>query len=338
MKKFPSKFQRIAGFTLIELMIASAIGTFLLAGVFTVFSNGRQTQGAIEAQTQLVDDGRFAIRTLYYDLRHAGLWGQTNNYSKMAGALGVDAKTTIVGTEPVMPGLSGDCKVGWYRDLKESFFVANNINPYSASCIPNGEYRLNTDVLVVKYAPPTPIDDASLAADTVYVYSNNFEGQLFVGPPAPTWKQGLEGQSPKNYVLRARAYFVNEFTDYNGDGYPSLHRIALATGPSLVNTMMIPGVEDFQIQLGLDTNGDGAVNMYVDADNPEVGPEMAEVKSVQFWVMLRSRDKEFKAGEIQNLSMAGRVPVEYKDGYRRAVVSSVVKLKNRPDLVKKAGS
>lgn len=330
MQKIPNKFQHIAGFTLLELMIAAAIGSFLIAGVFTVFTNGRETQNAIEVQTQLIDDGRFAIRTLYYDLRHAGLWGQTNNHTKMAGALGVDDKSTIVDTPPVMPALPGDCKPGWYRDLKESFFVANNLNPYVDTCIPNGDYRLNTDVLVVKYAPPTPVDSASLANDVIYVYSNNFEGQLFNGKAAePNWKQGLEGQSPKNYTLRDRAYYVNEFTDFAGDGYPALYRIALAPGPSLSKTMMIPGVEDFQIQLGLDTNNNGSVNLYVDADNALVGPEMAQVKSVQFWVMLRSRDKELLAGETQSLSMAGRDPVIYSDGYRRVVVSSVVRLQNR---------
>jgi len=338
MQQFSVKIKRTAGFTLIELMIAGAIGTFLLAGVFTVFNNGRDTQALIEVQTQLIDDGRFALRSLAYDLRHAGLWGQMNDYKKIGGAEGVNDSTIDV---PVLPALASSCVdpdgKEWYRNLQESFFVTNNTNPYASSCIPNGEYRLNTDVLEIKYASPLEIAKADLGAGVVYVYANNFEGVLFVGPTQPTYKENAP-DAPKNFPLRSRAYFVNEYTDLVGDGYPSLHRIDLSAGPTLTNTMLIPGVEDLQLQLGLDTNGDGSVNMYVDADNPQVGEEMAEVKSVQFWAMLRSREKEFFPGETQSLSMAGRPPVVYSDEYRRVIVSNVVKLQNRLHLSKKAGS
>jgi len=338
MQKISTKMKRAAGFTLLELMIAAAIGSFLLAGVFTVFSNGRQTQAAIEVQTQLIDDGRFALHLLTYDLRHAGLWGQTNNDPYIAGALGVSPNVTYNNIDPVLPVLAGDCEPGWYRNLSQSFFVANNVNPYVASgCIPNGDYRLDTDVLVVKHASTAPIPNAALAPNVVYVYANNFEGELFVGTPAPTWKQNVQGQEPKNYRLNSRAYFVNEYTALPGDGRPSLHRVQLEVGPSLSNTMMIPGVENFQMQLGLDRNNDGSVNMYVDADNALISPSLAGVKSVQFWVMLRSVDRELLPGEEQTLSMAGAPAVTYTDGFRRVVVSKVVRLQNRLHNITPAG-
>jgi len=335
MRQFSVKIKSTAGFTLIELMIAGAIGTFLLAGVFTVFNNGRDTQALIEVQTQLVDDGRYALRALAYDLRHAGLWGQMNDHKKIGGAVGVKDSPFDVSALPALPaGCDGN---DWYRNLKESFFVANNMNPYAASCIPNGDYRPGTDVMVVKYASPLPIDKVDLGAGIIFVYANFFEGALFVGPTPPKYKENAD-DAPKNFALRSRAYYVNEFTHVSGDGYPSLHRVGLAAGPSLSNTMLIPGVEDLQVQLGLDTNGDDSVNMYVDADNPAVGPEFGEVKSVQFWAMLRSQDIEFFQGETQTLSMAGRTPVTYTDTYRRVIVSNVVKLQNRLRLSKKAGS
>ena len=338
MQNLPTKMKRAAGFTLLELLIASAIGSFLIAGVFTVFSNGRQTQATIEVQTQLIDDGRFALHLLTYDLRHAGLWGQTLDETAIGGAKGVDAGSTYNGN-PVMPVLPGDCEPDWYRDLSQSFFVSNNVNPYIASgCIPNGDYKANTDVLVVKHASTSPIPNAALAPQVIYVYANNFQGELFVGTAAPTWKQGVAGQTPLNYRLNSRAYFVNEHTAFPGDGRPSLHRVQLEVGPSLSNTMMIPGVEDFQIQLGLDRNNDGSVNMYVEADNPLISPSLAGVKSVQFWVMIKSEDKELLPGETQTLSMAGAPAVTYADGYRRVVVSKVVRLQNRLHKTTSAGS
>ena len=336
MQNLSSNMKRAAGFTLLELLIAAAIGSFLIAGVFTVFSNGRQTQATIEVQTQLIDDGRFALHLLTYDLRHAGLWGQTNDDKRIAGAVGVADISTRNGN-PVMPALPGDCEPGWYRNLSQSFFVANNVNPYTASgCIPNGDYKANTDVLVIKHASTLPIPNAALAPQVVYVYANHFDGELFVGTNPPTWGQG-DAQPPLNFRLNSRAYFVNEYTALPGDGRPSLRRVQLETGPSLSNTMMVPGVEDFQMQLGLDLDNSGSVNMYVDADNPRISPSLAGVKSVQFWVMIRSEDKEFLPGETQTLSMGGAPAVTYSDGYRRVVVSKVVRLQNRQHLTTSAG-
>jgi len=334
MQKIPATFQRIAGFTLLELLIAAAIGSFLLAGVFKVYVNGRHTQSLVEVQTQMIDDGRFALRSLGYDLRHAGLWGKTNDHTKIQHAIGNADSPFDAPTPPALPG--GCDGADWYRNFRQSFFVQNNSNPYATSCIPNGDYRANTDVLVVKYASPIAIDEADLGAGVIYVYANNFEGAIFSGQTQPSYKKDAD-DAPENFALRSRAYFVNEFTDVTGDGYPSLHRIGLSAGPSVSNSMLIPGVEDFQIQLGLDTNRDGSVNMYVDADNALVGPEMAEVKSVQFWVMLRSRGIEFEADESQSLSMAGRSAVNYSDGYRRVIVSNVVKLQNRHTMSRRAG-
>lgn len=332
--------RKIAGFTLIELMISVAIGFFLMAGVFSVFSNGRQTQAVLDAQTQLIDDARFAFTSLSYDLRHAGLWGKTNSFQAIAGTvLTIDGAITesqaeLKGSGPI-PAIPGDCEADWYRNLQQSFFVANNVNPYLLTCIPNGDYRAETDVLVVKYAPPTAIADTDLSPGVVYILSNTFQGELFVGSTVPPWSNEIAALQTSNYRLKSRAYFVNEFTDVSGDGYPSLHRVELAVGPSLTNSLFIPGVEDFQVQLGLDSDNNGSVDMYVDADDARIEWEL--VKAVQFWVMVRSRDDALPNGETQSLSMAGRAATTFT-GNRRVVMSTVVKMQNRPETSKKAGS
>lgn len=349
MLKQSTHIQKIAGFTLIELMISVAIGFFLMAGVFTVFSNGRQAQAVIDGQTQLIDDARFAFTSISYDLRHAGLWGKTNNYKEIAGTVydvdGTQTESPIPrqGTAAI-PVIAGDCEASWYRNLSESFFVANNVNPYLTTCIPNGSYQANTDVLVVKYAPPTAIASTSLAANIVYILSNSFQGELFVGDTQPDWDNDIAGLVASNYRLKARAYFVNTFTDVSGDGYPSLHRIELSVGPSLTDSMLIPGVEDFQLQLGLDMNNDGSVDMYVDADDARL--EWDYVTTVQFWVMVRSRDGMLRpadiangvAAETQTISMAGRAATTFSDGFKRVVMSTVVKLQNRLAVSDRAGS
>lgn len=341
MRTFSTTISKIAGFTLVELMMSMAIGAFLIGGVFKVYINGRATQDVIEVQTQLIDDARFSLNSLSYDLRHAGLWGKTNNDSQIARALGTDPATggRVPELGTAMPDLVGDCAIGWYRDLNQSFYVSENINPYADTCIPKDSYVEKTDVLVVKYAPPTAIPDANLIANVVYIYANHFHGELFIGPTAPQFKRDLEGQVPQNYRLKSRAYFVNTYTDYAGDDYPSLHRIELAVGPSIENTMLIPGVEDFQVQLGYDKDNDRSVDMYVDGNSAELDGDnnLVQVKSVQYWVLLRSRYQELPSGESQSISLAGREVKSYSDGYRRVVMSTVIKLQNRMQKITAAG-
>lgn len=344
-----TQIKKQAGFTLIELMISVAIGFFLMAGVFTVFSNGRQAQGIIDGQTQLIDDARFAFTSISYDIRHAGLWGKTNSFNEFAGTVSVIDGVLTESAKPregtaAIPAIPGDCETSWYRNLSESFFVSNNVNPYVTTCIPNASYQANTDVLVVKYAPPTAIPAASLAPSIVYVLSNSFQGELFVGDTQPAWITENDDLVASNYRLQARAYYVNTYTDVSGDGYPSLHRIELAQGPSLTDNMLIPGVEDFQLQLGLDTDNNGSVDMYVDADDARLLWDY--VTTVQFWVMVRSRYGVLRladaangvAAETQSISMAGREATTFSDGYKRIVMSTVVKLQNRIAASDRAGN
>ncbi|MDH5516205.1 MAG: PilW family protein [Gammaproteobacteria bacterium] len=327
------------GFTLIELLISVVIGMFLMAGVFTVYVNGRVVQDKTEVQTRLIDDARFAIDTISYDLRHAGLWGEMNAHHLIRGALGVS--TTIlpktVGSNPMDPITdleAPDCGPSWYTDLAVSLNASDNSNIFSSTCVGAG-YVAGSDILVTKYASPTRLPAASLADNVVYVYSNSFQGELFTGKTAPTFLDAATvGANQQGFIhlLNTRVYFVNPDTE-TGDGYPSLHRLNLAAGPRLADVMLLPGVADLQIQYGVDTTGDGSVNTYLD---PAPGL-LSTTKAIQFWVMLRTKDDELLAGETQTISMAGQPAITYNGGPRRVVMSTVVKLRNRQTFSTQSG-
>ena len=342
--RIKGKYPGVAkGFTLIELMLAMVIGTFLVAGVFTVYINGRTAQDNTEKQSRMIDDARFAIETISYDLRVAGLWGESNTSQLMRGALGVSAailpKTVAPNPLPAITDVTApDCDVLWYSDLKNSLNASNDINLFSGTCIDDADYLPLTDVLVTKYASPSRLPVASLADNIVYAYSNRFEGELFIGKTAPTFLDvATVGASQEGHVhrLKTRVYYIDKNTELS-DGYPSLHRLDLDVGPKISNSMLLPGVENLQIQYGVDTNGDGSVNTYVDAD-PLDTKQVSKVLAVQFWVTVRSRDKELPSGTTQSIVLAGNTTV-HNDGFRRVVMSAVVKLRNREVFATASGS
>ncbi|HET7608276.1 MAG TPA: prepilin-type N-terminal cleavage/methylation domain-containing protein, partial [Gammaproteobacteria bacterium] len=60
----PAARRAIAGLTLIELMVALAIGMFLMIGAITVFMQSRTTFRVNESVARLQENARFVLDTL----------------------------------------------------------------------------------------------------------------------------------------------------------------------------------------------------------------------------------------------------------------------------------
>ncbi|MCG3144043.1 MAG: hypothetical protein HONDAALG_01434 [Gammaproteobacteria bacterium] len=66
------------GFSLVELMVAMAIGIFLMFGAVTVFTNSKRTYNENEISSRLQENLRFASEILTHDVRMAGYYGCAN--------------------------------------------------------------------------------------------------------------------------------------------------------------------------------------------------------------------------------------------------------------------
>jgi type IV pilus assembly protein PilW len=65
----------LRGFSLLELLLALAIGLLLVAGGSQVVISSRVTQASQQAAMLLQDDARFVLGKLIQDIRHAGMFG-----------------------------------------------------------------------------------------------------------------------------------------------------------------------------------------------------------------------------------------------------------------------
>ena len=146
----------------------------------------------------------------------------------------------------------------------------------------------------------------------------------------------------------SRTYYVSNYTDQPGDGRPSLHRVELNAGPLLQDQMLVPGVEDLQIEYGIDTGSfapdgvtftnkrNGQVNTYVNASSVSAASwTNGSVIAAKIWLLMRSdRLDRDNISTPQTFAIAGADPVTFTDGYRRELVTSVVKLRNTQQLDK----
>ena len=169
--------RRMAGLSLIELMIALVMGLLVSAGIITVFTS---TSSGNKMQQQLVvlqEEGRFAINSLREDLVNANA-GYCSNTGGTAGATGsglyldglrtptIYAKAAIAfpdNTLATMPAATGAYSLPsslYTRGYDCTMAACTPVDPHtSVPAIPAmgttvGSRVLGTDVLTIRYLKP----------------------------------------------------------------------------------------------------------------------------------------------------------------------------------------
>jgi prepilin-type N-terminal cleavage/methylation domain-containing protein len=311
------------GFSLVELMVALAIGLLLLTGALGVYGSSRQTLRVNERLAQLQDSARFILDLMEPDVRSAGFWGLTNRTDFVAGRAGP--------ADPLAIAVTNDCEQNWAINLDRPVEGANAANPYPVTCLFAPDAHVpGTDVLVVRHAADTPTPPGALEAGRIYIRADQSHAQVFTGTTPPP---GF-GPEAQDFELETHAYFISQASDFAGD-VPSLRRLALSDGgatPEIAETEILSGVEDMQVQFGLDTDGDGSVNMYV---NPVPGLDASQVLSVRVWLRLRAETPETGFVDDARYLYADQdfrpkeTPSPEDDALRRLLVTKTIGLRNR---------
>ena len=329
-----------SGFSLIEMMLAMVIGLIIMAGVMQVYITSRDTQRVSEDQIEMLSNARFVLETIAYDLRHTNMWGRQNN-----GALLACQKTgglsLVCPPGKEMPAAEADCEVGNYINVLRPLFASDDSSPYTATCT-SQSYKPGTDVLTVGYADTNQIATSALAAGVAYLRTSLTGGAFFVGtgpnvlpdmPLIPGWDDDTKSS---NHAVVSRAYYASDYAYVPGDGIPSLRRSDLVAGPAVSSELLVPGVEEFQLEFGVDigTNGnqggdrDGQVDAYVKASN--VANWSLDVVTARIWLLMRAahRNEDDLYAGAETFNLGGKVVVAPDDGHLRYLVSGVVKMRN----------
>jgi len=271
------------GMTLVEMMIAMLIGSILVAGAITVFVQSRANYRTADSIARLQDNLRFALDTLEPDVRLARFWGLTNQPVLVQVPAGLQVTCTGGGAVAATELALGNQLPG----------VEARDDVYDLPC-PGTQPRDDSDVLILRHASArTTVPSAG----QVQVESNPDGAVVFDGDIAP----GLEIPSEVRDVI-FHAYYVGQ-SGFDPE-LPALRRLTLVDGGGagqLQDQEVIPGVENLQIQLGLDTNNDQVVDRYVDGDNPLANPAAnMSVLAVRLWLMVRGENNEAGLGFTDN--------------------------------------
>src|SRR6185503_6410096 len=233
------------GMTLIELMVALAIGTFLMLGAVTVFMQSRTSFRVTESLSRLQENARFALDTMEPEIRMAHFWGLTARTYLIQGRA-APAAGAGVGVH--------DCGHNWKLNLNETVEGSNTYaNVIGCAPAAPGAQVPNSDVLVVRRAGEDAIALAALTAGTLYIQSTRAQlGQIFAGTAIPA---GYDPATSETHRLLASGYFVS--TTSSITGMPSLRRKFVQANGTIGEEEIMVGVEDMQIQFGIDTDVPG---------------------------------------------------------------------------------
>jgi type IV pilus assembly protein PilW len=322
------------GMSLIELLVAMTLGLVLLAGTLTAYLKARDTHANLETTARLQEIARHALGLIESDVRMSGHLGLT---SRPALVTNLDAPLTDPAGGPVE--LRG-CTEHWATDLSNplgGWDQSAGAWPLDAPCRPSGRWRSSTDGVIVRRASADRIAQAAAGLKAyhrhVLVASSGTAAQIFVGD--------AEGRIPATFAqfdppdappladtrrLLVHAYYVS--TDSSeAVGYPSLRRKRLVAGPAVQDEEIIPGVEDLQVQYGVDVDGDGSADRYVNADGVAAG---TTVVSARIWLRVRALERDAAWNDTVRYAYANQdesVPAAER-AFRRVVVSRTIHLRN----------
>lgn len=278
-----------AGLSLVELMIGMALGLTLVLGVMQIFVSNKQGYRVQESNAQLQENARFALEHIGRILRHADFWA------------GADSANVLVRASAAAPSGASTCNSAWILDVSAGLRGYDGGTAPPIDCIASANYVPNTDVVVSRYADPSEVLlDTQIAAlqasgnraPILRTLPGQF-GILFnASGSAPNGWTSVAGSTASpmyrasdtedgyfNHAMRTDVLFLRPCSTKaaancttssdGGSPVPTLvvNRLAAngTSAPGLVETPLVEYVEQLQLQYGIDTNADKAVDRYYSA-------------------------------------------------------------------------
>ncbi|MBL3558250.1 MULTISPECIES: PilW family protein [Marinobacter] len=348
-----------SGLSMVELLIATALGLLLTLGVTQIYLSGnetyRQTQGLAHAQ----ESTRFVSAVLSPDLRTAGSFGCIAEMgmsldqvvdNRLNGGLIVPLTQALQGWEYTGTG-PGDSVT-----LASALATPGAGNWASGTAGANlpaelvGSVITNSDVIIVNAMTPlgVPVDAANpqngnsinLAGNSgvganriiLATLGDCSEGELFQksnntnsSSITMAGNNVTPGNNGNNFNLayepQSRAYEFTSMAFYIGQGTNG--------EPALFRRLMIPlqppqelvsGVETLQILYGENSAGTNAADDYLPADEVT---DWEDIVSVRFSVMTRSPDEVLENENTRSFDMLGSEVTQANGGDRRVRLISV---------------
>lgn len=354
----------VSGLSLIELLVALAIGAFLIFGATQVYVDSRNAYGVNETVARLQETARYALSAIEPDVRMANYWGLVKGASVIGGQTSQQSATAA----PAWGGVTA-CGDNFATDLNvnvqsdDNQYLTNWTGAGTTTVVPSScDTATQIDNTAWSTTPVTTADTLTVRrASTVaspstnnwlQICSTRIAGQLIWTGPACN----AVSQQVNNLIVNA--YYVDRNSS-QADGLPSLRRKTLihpaGAQSRFADQEIIPGVEDMQVQFGIDNTGiSGIATRYINPVDLETAIQAGgQVVAVRIWLLVRSDEPEVgftddriyeygdrtgdPVGDLDDAGAAGRAyqpslssdtGLTGRQHFRRLLVSRTIQIRN----------
>jgi type IV pilus assembly protein PilW len=296
---------RERGLSMVELMVAMTIGAVLLFGATQVFVNSQKSYGVNETVARLQENARYAMSLIEPDVRMSNYWG----LFKIGRFNNIPTPPPPVQTVPPVPVPPGPdvnyCGNNFAVDLYTPLQADNNGYVLSATRTANcdslpdiatGAVWITTpvttaDTLIVRRAASPPLPAVAPGIPNTLQICSSRVAAVLVSDGTGCGAAPAAAVQLANVIVNA--YYVDRNSTQQA-GLPSLRRKRLTSAGGKVvfrDEEVMAGVEDMQIQFGIDTTGvTGVAQQYID---PVAAlPAGAQVVAVRVWLLVRGDQPE----------------------------------------------
>lgn len=360
--------RRLHGLTLVELLVSLTIGSIMIIGAISVYSSSRNTYAVNDALGRLQERARYVMSVIEPDVSLGGYYGFTNSPDTLRLVNGASPGVVLASAPalrqhpvpagapvpaPGLPGSAQACGTNFAVDVLTPVQGSNDtfaLGPAATgACSPYGAgAEPLADTLTIRRVST---EAAAAEAGRLQVYavrlSSRTAQQMFFDGVAP-------GPIDADHVIHdliVRSYYVDR-DSVDRAGEPALRVKSLTTvggAASFVDSEVMPGVEDLQVQFGIDTGdydndgnidpaadvnhdgipeSDGRATRYVDPDFP--GLDRAQIVSVRVWIRVRAEQPEqgFVDNRRYQYANVDFTPAGAQQNYRRVLLSRTIMLRN----------
>ena len=311
--------RRDQGLTLVEMMIAMLLVLIAIAGAIALVAQGRNAERSSEAVASLEEITDSAFAFLVDDLRLAGYLGLAAPGSRVAGASAIGV------AEAAGLTVTGGCGDSLAHDVEMAVTAADGVYridtaaPLRCSAGPNGRVVPGADTLTIRHASAAaaPRDPGRLQIET-----NLRMARLMADGIARF------GVGSRVHDLEVSVFYISADSTAQR-GWPSLRRKRLVGGtrPAFQDEELVTGVEDMQVEFGLDdpNDQDDAIDRWV---TPAELPVNDTPRAIRLWIRARSDTPETPVMAQPAVAYSNRVAPSSSSKFRRKLASRVVELRN----------
>ena len=315
----PGCYALCRGLSLVELLVALALGVVLSFGAMNLLLYSKRSFFEAQELARLQENGRHALRHISLELTMAGY---------LATRLPGTAVDALESGSPCFDYLMATARpVELVNDVSGAGETASGGN-LPADCLLAGRHLAGTDLLLTRRTVSAPMvaggeRRGAVDADAIYLHDVPGSGR----PRLQRGGSGI-GADSELWEYVPQVLFLRNYSVASGDGVPALcrKRQGRSSNRMAPTQCLVEGIENLQLEFGIDDDGD------MQPDRFETAPDATELgAAVAARIYLLVRSVHRVPGYVDDRSYTlGQTRVQPShDAYYRRLMQTTVVLRNR---------